>query len=95
MNIKDKQLLNKAIENTDILSPKQKMVFKIICESEYPVSSVTIENLMKVSRQAVYLTLKVLLDRDFINRKKERVFLYSANKLKLFELMERYKFSQQ
>lgn len=94
MIIEDRKLLDKAIENTDILSHKQKAVFKIICQSEYPISSVTIENSMNVTRQAVYLTLKALLNRDFITRKKERVFLYSPNKLKILELIERYKFSK-
>ena len=62
MIIEDKKLLNKAIEDTDILSPKQKAVFKIICESEYPVSSVTIEKSMKVTRQAVYFNFKSLIE---------------------------------
>lgn len=86
-------MLNLAIEDTDILSKKQKVVLKFLCKSDFPVSSVTIENAMQVSRQAAYLTLKVLLDRGFITRTKERVFLYSPNKLKTLELMERYKFN--
>lgn len=90
----DKELLNQAIDDTDILSPKQKVAFKIICESEYAVSSVTIEKSMNITRQAVYLTLKALLDRSFITRKKERIFLYSPSKLKILELIERYKFNK-
>lgn len=93
MIIENKLLLKQAIDDTDILSMKQKLVLKIICESDYPVSSVTIEKSLKVTRQAVYLTLKALLDREFILRKKERIFLYYPNKLKLLELIERYKFS--
>ena len=93
MVIEDKLLLNHAIDDADILSSKQKVVLKIICESDYPVSSITIEKSLKVTRQAVYLTLKALLDRDFILRKKEQIFLYYPNKLKLLELIERYKFT--
>ena len=47
MLIENKLLLKQAIDDTDILSMKQKLVLKIICESDYPV----------------YLTLKALLDR--------------------------------
>lgn len=74
MVIEDKLLLNHAIDDADILSSKQKVVLKIICESDYPVSSITIEKSLKVTRQAVYLTLKALLDRDFILRKRSEYF---------------------
>jgi predicted DNA-binding protein YlxM (UPF0122 family) len=89
----NKEMLSLAIEDTDILSKKQKAVLNLLCKSDFPVSSVTIENAMQVSRQAIYLTLKVLLDRGFITRTKERVFLYAPNKLKILELIERYKFN--
>ena len=44
-------LLNHAIDDADILSSKQKVVLKIICESDYPVSSITIEKSLKVRRE--------------------------------------------
>lgn len=84
-------MLRLAIDDTDILSTKQKEVLQILCNANFAISSGTIENKMDVTRQAVYLTLKALLDRGFITRKKERVFLYEPNKLKALELIERYK----
>ncbi len=89
----DKETIDLAINDTNLLSEKQKVVLKLLCESPFPISSVNIENTMKVSRQAVDLTLKALLNRGFIIRNKERIFLYSPNQQKIFELLERYKFN--
>ena len=89
--MQDKEILKLAINDTDILSSKQKEVFITLCNANFPLSSGTIESSMGVTRQAVYLTLKALLNRGFITRTKERVFLYSPNKLKELELIERYK----
>jgi predicted transcriptional regulator len=87
----NRKMLNAAIQDTDIMSPKQKEVFQVICNSEFPVSSSVIEDKMRVTRQAVYLTLKTLLDRGFINRERGRVFLYKPNLAKQTELIKRYK----
>ena len=89
--MRDNEMLNLAIQDTDILSRKQKDVFSILCNSEFPLSSHTIEEKMGVTRQAVYLTLQALLKRGFITRTKDRIFVYSPNNLKKLELIERYK----
>ena len=84
-------MLELAINDTDTLSKKQKEVFRVICNSDFPLSSNSIEKKMGVTRQAVYLTLQSLLNRGFITRTKDRIFVYHSNKLKKLELIERYK----
>lgn len=89
--MEEKNILELAIMDTDLLSKKQKDVFLIICNSDFPLSSYSIEKKMGVTRQAVYLTLQALLKRGFITRTKDRIFVYQPNQLKKLELIERYK----
>jgi predicted DNA-binding protein YlxM (UPF0122 family) len=88
--IKDKKMLIESIEDADILSSGQKKVLNIICNSDYPLSASSILDMTGSSKQAVHFSIKRLLDRNFIGRKKDRVFVYEPNKIRILELMERY-----
>jgi len=83
-------MLYKAIQDADILSSGQKKVLNIICDSDYPVSAASILDLMGTSKQAVHFSIKKLLERHFITREKDRVFVYSPNKERIIELLDRY-----
>ncbi len=87
---KDRNMLHNAIEDSDILSSGQKKVFNIICDSDYPVSAASILDLMGTSKQAVHFSIKKLLERNFIIREKDRVFVYKPNKERVIELIDRY-----
>lgn len=86
----DKKMLSEAIFHADILSAGQKKVLNIICSSDYPVPASSILEMMGSSKQAVHFSIKKLLDRNFITRKKDRVFVYEPNKIRIKELTKRY-----
>jgi len=54
------------------------------------VSAASILDMMGTSKQAVHFSIRKLLDRKFITRQKDRVFVYEANKIRIIELIERY-----
>lgn len=83
-------LLEEAIENSAIIPKGQKKVLKVICSSSYPISAKEIECLLKLSRPSVSFSLKMLLKRNFINRSKDNVYLYSPNKERIQEIRERF-----
>ena len=86
-------MLDKAISNSDILPTGQKNILSIIGASEYPVSSKHIEKAMGFTKQTVNFSIKTLLNRKFIEREKDGVFVYKLNEDRAIELIERYKAS--
>jgi predicted transcriptional regulator len=83
-------MLSDAILSSDILSTGQKKVLNIICSSDYPVSVKGILDIMGSSKQAVHISIKSLLERGFITKHKDRVFVYKPNKARIAELETRY-----
>ena len=92
-NIKsnNKTILIQAIKNSDILPSGQKKILAIISASDYSVTAKQIEKAMGFTKQTVNFTLKNLLARNFVERKKDGVYMYTANKERSVELIERYK----
>lgn len=88
---KEKTMLVKAIENSDILPSGQKRVLSIIANSDYPVTAKQIEKVMGFKKQTVNFTLKNLLSRNFVERKKDGIYVYSITENRAIELIERYK----
>ena len=88
---KEKTMLVKAIENSDILPSGQKRVLSIIANSDYPVTAKQIEKIMGFKKQTVNFTLKNLLSRNFVARKKDGIYFYAINENRAIELVERYK----
>lgn len=93
MKEKDKTMLARAIRNSDILANSHKNILNIIESADYPMSAKNIEQAMGHTRQAVNSSLKTLLDRRFVEREKDRNFVYTLNKDRAVELIERYKTS--
>ena len=83
-------LLKEAIENSAIIPRVQKIVLKVICSSSYPISAKEIEDILGLSRPSVSFSLKMLLKRNFINRSKDNVYLYSPNQERMKEIRERF-----
>ena len=88
---KDKTMLMKAIESSDMLPSGQKKVLSIISSSDYPVTARQIEKLMGFTKQTINFTLKHLLARNFVERRKDGVYVYTLNEDRAIELIERYK----
>ena len=80
-----------AIENSRTLSKGQKSILKVLaqCEKGLPTTS-----LMKIigvsSRQGIHSNIKKLLDREFVVRKKENVYVYEVNEHKMLDIIETY-----
>jgi len=88
---KERTMLVKAIENSDILPAGQKRVLSIIAVSDYPVTAKHIERVMGLKKQTINFTLKNLLSRNFVDRKKDGIYVYAINENRAIELIERYK----
>ena len=46
-----------------------------------------LENIMKQSKQTLFLKVKKLLDRDFLIREKNMVYMYKVNSKKMIEIL--------
>ncbi len=88
---KNKNILVKAIRNTDLLATKQKLALEVICCSEYPMSSKMIEKKLKTTKQRMDYSLKSLIKRKFIVREKDGYYVYRPNYIRIEELIRRYK----
>lgn len=96
-NIMDNiNLCNQAIDFTGFLSKGQKEILKyiLVFDDKGGVTAETIKNSSNISRQAANIHLKHLMDRGFVNREKNRIYVYYAKKRKLQELIESYKISK-
>jgi len=82
-----------AIDDSGILSKSQKNILKYITsfDLERGVAAASIMSHMQISKQAVNYSLKELIKRNFLMRKKDRVFIYTVNVKKILELLEDYK----
>ena len=82
-----------AIDDSGILSKSQKNILKYITsfDLERGVAAASIMSHMQISTQAVNYSLKELIKRNFLTRKKDRVFIYTVNVKKILELLEDYK----
>ena len=89
-------LCNEAIDFTGFLSKGQKAILKyiLVFDDKGGVTAETIKNSSQVSRQAANIHLKHLMDRGFVNREKNRIYVYYAKKRKLQELIETYETSR-
>ena len=82
-----------AIEDSGLLSKSQKSILKYIVSFDLArgVPSSSIIDYMQITKQAVNFSLKELLKRAFVVRKKDKVFIYTINQIKLSELLEDYR----
>ena len=86
-------LIIKAIEEEETLATKQRKILIEIYKYNYPMSATEIKREMyNKSRQFIHATLHALLEKGFIKREKNRVFLYSVNQDKMKELLEKQRY---
>jgi len=90
MNIMEQY--KKAINFTGDLSKGQKIIMNNIVSfgQEKGVTVETIKKVTDISRQAASVHLQRLMKRNFVYRKKDRIYKYVANKEKLNELLSEY-----
>jgi Fic family protein len=87
------EIFNNAIDSTGLLSKSQKIIVKYILSFGLSkgLTSNSIQNYIKSSKQAVNANLNLLIKRDFLYRKKDRIYLYYCNNKKIQEIVEEYK----
>jgi uncharacterized membrane protein len=89
--MENKELIIKAVEDDNLLSPNQKVIMKILISYD---STITADSLMGITgfpKQVIYLNLNKLSKADLVKKEKKRVFVYGINKSKLLEITEDYK----
>jgi len=86
------KVIYNAIDSTGLLSKSQKTIIKYILSFGYEkgVTAQSIQNYTKNSKQAINSNLKLLIKRNFLYRKKDRVFIYYCNQEKIQEIQEEY-----
>ena len=82
--------LKNAINTSHIIPKKQKPVLQVICKQRFPIPASEIEVLLNLSRPSVNFSIRMLLNRGFIKRLKEGVFMYYPAEEKMKELIYRY-----
>jgi predicted transcriptional regulator len=87
----DRILLSKSIESSRILSTGQKKILKNIIKFEHGIAMSTLVELMNQSKQALFSNIKKLVERGFLIRQKEMVYIYKANEEKMIEIINTYK----
>ena len=94
--MKNIEVCKEAINFTGLLSKGQKSVLKYILafDSKGGVTADTIKNSSVISRQAANVHLKHLMERGFVNRRKNRVYVYYPEKIMLQKIIEEYKISK-
>jgi len=82
----------KAINFTGDLSKGQKIIMNNIISfgQDKGVTVETIKKVTDISRQAASVHLQRLMQRNFVFRKKDRIYKYIANRDKLNELLREY-----
>jgi len=88
--IKHYHLLPLAIKESSVVSKGQKEILLNILQFEDGLAMSDLVNIMKQSKQTLFLKVKKLLDRDFIIREKEMVYMYKVNPKKMIEILEHY-----
>jgi predicted transcriptional regulator len=83
-------LLPLAIKESSIVSKGQKEILLNILQFEDGLAMSDLVNIMKQSKQTLFLKVKKLLDRDFLIREKDMVYMYKVNSKKMIEILEHY-----
>ena len=88
--IKHYHLLPLAIKESSVVSKGQKEILLNILQFEDGLAMSDLVNIMKQSKQTLFLKMKKLVDRDFLIREKEMVYMYKVNPKKMMEILEHY-----
>lgn len=89
-SIEHYDLLLLAIKNSNVLSSSQKEILIHLHQFKEGLSMSDLVELMGQSKQTLFLKVKKLLDRGFVLREKDMVFMYKVNQQKMSTLLENY-----
>lgn len=83
-------LLIEAINSSSLLSDGQQQILKILVQFDVGIPISQIMALTNLSKQTIHFNIKKLMERQYVMREKEMVYIYKANRDKIFEIIERY-----
>lgn len=83
-------LLIEAINSSSLLSDGQQQILKILVQFDVGIPIAQIMALTNLSKQTIHFNIKKLMERQYVMREKEMVYIYKANRDKIFEIIERY-----
>ena len=86
----DKEIVDNAIQSSDLLSAGQKEILKTLMRCEEGLSVPSIMKIQGASKQALHFNIKKLLEREYLTRVKNRIYVYRFNKIKIIEFIELY-----
>ena len=89
-SIEHYDLLLLAIKNSNVLSSSQKEILIHLLQFKEGLPMSDLVELMGQSKQTLFLKVKKLLDRGFVLREKDMVFMYKVNQQKMSTLLENY-----
>jgi predicted transcriptional regulator len=93
MELNDINEIHKAIDVSDLLSKSQKEILKYIVsfDLERGLPAISIMKHLEVTKQAISFSLKQLMNRKFLTRYKDKVFVYRINRQRLEEIITDYR----
>lgn len=82
-----------AIDYSDLLSKSQKEILKYLVSFELDrgLPAISIMKYLKVTKQAISFSLKQLMNRNFLTRYKDKVYVYKINRQRLEEIIVDYR----
>lgn len=84
-------LLPEAINNSKLLSAGQKKILSVLIQFDTGIPISQLMELMNSSKQSIHFNMKKLLQREYVLREREMVYVYKVNQKKLVEIVEREK----
>lgn len=84
------ELLPFAIKDSNLLSKGQKEIVLLLLQFEEGITMNDLMKLMSQSKQTLFLKVKKLLDRGFVTREKDMVYLYKLHKGKMTSILENH-----
>jgi DeoR/GlpR family transcriptional regulator of sugar metabolism len=84
-------LLLDAIESSKLLSSGQKKILHILVQFDTGIPISQLMELMVSSKQTIHFNMKKLLQREYVLREREMVYIYKVNQNKILEILERHK----
>lgn len=89
-DIANKELLLEAIDDCALLSKNQKKLLKILIEFDKETTADVLISISGLAKQVVYININKLVHNNFIDREKEKVFVFNVRKEKLKDILESY-----
>jgi predicted transcriptional regulator len=79
-----------AIRGYNLLPKGQKDILIKLLDFEEGITMQDLVNIMNQSKQTLFLKVKKLLDKQFIIREKDMVYIYKINSSKMLSILDRH-----